>query len=85
MQRCLLTKGRTCPNADVVRRPLPKLQELAIYAETHPTAYRRVESVAEINRKLRMLDLTREDVRQAIREARDAKSLFGGQFATDYD
>ena len=45
---------------------LPKLQGLALYAEAHAKAYRRIESVAEIKGKLRVLDLTREDVRKAI-------------------
>jgi type III restriction enzyme len=43
---------------------LPKLQGLAVYAAAHATAYRRIESVAEVKGKLRVLDLTREDVRQ---------------------
>ena len=38
---------------------LPKLQGLALYAETHAKAYRRIESVAEAMGKLRVLDLIR--------------------------
>jgi len=63
---------------------LPKLQGLAVYAETHSDAYRRIESVAEAMGKLRVLDLTKETVRQAVASATDATSLFGGVLATDY-
>jgi len=64
---------------------LPKLQGLALYAESHAMAYRRVESVAEVKGKLRALDLTREDVRKAIASAKDAASLFVGFLASDYE
>jgi hypothetical protein len=64
---------------------LPKLQGLAQYAETHATAYRRIESVAAIKGKLRVLDLTRADVRNAIAKAEDAESLFAGSLASDYE
>ncbi len=63
---------------------LPKLEGLALYAETHAKAYRRIESVAEAGGKLRVLDLTRADVRQAINEAASAKSLYEGAWAGDY-
>ena len=63
---------------------LPKLQGLALYAETHSKNYRRIESVAEAMGKLRVLDLTNEDVRKGIAEAKDAASLFAGVLAKDY-
>lgn len=63
---------------------LPKLQGLAVYAEAHGSAYRRIESVAEANGKLRALDLTRIDVRQAIKNATSAKELYEGVLANDY-
>ncbi len=63
---------------------LPKLQGLAQYAETHAGAYRRIESVAAANGKLRALDLTRSEVRKAIAEAKDAAGLFAGTLADDY-
>ena len=47
-----------------------------MYAETHANAYRRIESVAEALGKLRVLDLTIEEVRQAIASAKDAAGLF---------
>ena len=63
---------------------LPKLQGLAAYAEAHASAYRRIESVAEVSGRLRSLDLIRADVRQAIKEAVGAKGLYEGILASDY-
>jgi type III restriction enzyme len=63
---------------------LPKLQGLALYAETHIAVYRRIESVAEATGKLRVLDLANEDVRKGIACAKDAASLFAGRLARDY-
>jgi type III restriction enzyme len=63
---------------------LAKLQGLAQYAETHATVYRRIESVAAIKGKLRVLDLTRHDVRSAIAQAEDLERLFSGSLASDY-
>jgi type III restriction enzyme len=63
---------------------LPKLQGLALYAEAHGEAYRRIASVTESKGKLRVLDLTREDVRRAVANADDAASLFAGPLAGDY-
>lgn len=64
---------------------LPKLQGLALYAEAHPNSYRRIESVAAVKGKLRVLELTRDDVRKAIADAKDAVSLFSGTLASDYE
>jgi hypothetical protein len=46
--------------------------------------YRRIESVAEAMGKLRVLDLTNENVRKGIAAAKDAASLFAGGLARDY-
>jgi type III restriction enzyme len=64
---------------------LPKLQGLALYAEAHTKAYRRIESVAEVKGKLRVLDLMRENVRKAVASATDAASMFVGHLASDYE
>ena len=61
---------------------LPKLRGLARYAETHPQAYRRIESVAKIGDNLRVLDMTDPTVRKAVGDAKDAKSLYEGAFAS---
>jgi type III restriction enzyme len=63
---------------------LPKLQGLALYAEAHAKDYRRIESVAEAASKLRVLDLTKHEVRTAIADAKDATSLFNGKLTKDY-
>ena len=63
---------------------LTKLHGLAQYAEKHVTVYRRIESVAAIKGKLRVLDLTQLNVRNAIAEAEDSESLFAGSLASDY-
>lgn len=63
---------------------LPKLQGLAAYANEHADAFRRIEAVAEASGKLRVLDLTRADVRQAVLGASSAKILFEGLLAADY-
>ena len=63
---------------------LPKLKGLALYAEHHPGAYRRIESVAEVKGKLRVLDLKRQDVRNAIAVAENAETLFSSGRANDY-
>ena len=63
---------------------LPKLHGLALYAQTHASAYRRIESVAQAMGKLRVPDLTSKEVRQAIVAAKDAAALFSGTLALDY-
>jgi type III restriction enzyme len=62
----------------------PKLKGLALFAATHANAFRRIESIAEAMGKLRVLDLTNEDVRKAIADASDATALFSGVLASDY-
>lgn len=63
---------------------LPKLRGLARYAAAHPSAFRRVEAVAEVGGCLRVLDLTRADVRAAIDAAATAKAVYEGALAGDY-
>jgi len=63
---------------------MPKLKGLANYAETHPQVYRRIEAIAKVGDKYRVLDLTSATVRKAVAEAKDANSLYSGAFASDY-
>ncbi|ELV5030127.1 DEAD/DEAH box helicase family protein [Vibrio cholerae] len=63
---------------------LPKLHGLAIYAQAHAGFYRRIESVAEVKGKLRVLDMTNENVRAAVKDAQDATSIFMSPLAHDY-
>lgn len=72
------------PHGTHLSDALPKLHGLALYAESHGRDYRGIESVAESNGRLRMLDLKRADVRAAIADAKTATSLFAGALASDY-
>ncbi len=63
---------------------LPKLQGLAKYAEAYGAVYRRIEAVAEVKGKLRVLDLTDAKIRKALAEAEGAKNLYEGTLASDY-
>jgi hypothetical protein len=72
------------PHGTHLADALPKLRGLARYSETHPGVYRRIEAVAEAGGRMRVLDLTRADVRKAVAEANDAKSLYEGALAGDY-
>lgn len=63
---------------------VPKLQGLARYAETHPGVFRRVEVIAEVGGKLRVLDLTRADVRKTVINASSAEALYKSAVAGDY-
>ena len=72
------------PHGHHLADALPKLKGLAEYAAAHADVYRRVEAIAEVDKKLRVLDLTREDVRQAVAQAQDLASLYVGEFASEY-
>ena len=63
---------------------LPKLKGLADFAEQFEADFRRIESVAETSLKLRVLDITRDNVRKAIRSAESAKALYESDLAADY-
>lgn len=65
---------------------VPKLQVLAQYAETCGAIYRRIEAVAEVKGKLRVLDMTDAKVREAVAFAKldEVKSLYSGTLARDY-
>ncbi len=72
------------PHGHHLADALPKLQGLAEYAAAHADVYRRVEAVAEVDKKLRVLDLTRADVRLAVAQAQDVAGLYRGDLASDY-
>jgi len=52
----------------------------------HANAYRRIESIAQVkgSDKLRVLDLKRQDVRDAVAVGQDAEALFSSGLADDY-
>ncbi|MGV1009940.1 MAG: hypothetical protein ACOYBY_15220 [Dermatophilaceae bacterium] len=72
------------PHGDFLKDAPPKLRGLAEYAEKHGAAFDRIESVIEIDGKLRALDLRSEAVRTAVASMTDdVKGLFethGGDY-----
>jgi len=72
------------PHGTHLADALPKLQGLARYAQTHGQHYRRIEAIAEVRGKLRVLDMTRAEVRQVVADVANAKSLYEGALAGDY-
>ena len=72
------------PHRDREADALPKLQGLARYAETHAAVYRRIEVVSKVRSQLRVLDLTRTDVRQAVLAATSAETLYKSAVAGNY-
>jgi hypothetical protein len=63
---------------------LPKLKGLARYAEVNGAVYRRIETVAGLDGRYKLLDLKKEKVRDAILSASSAKSLYDSSVAEDY-
>lgn len=64
---------------------LPKLRGLADFAVEHAAEFHRIEAIAQMKDKtLRVLDLTRKDVRKAVHEAVDAEHLYLSEAASDY-
>jgi hypothetical protein len=72
------------PHGTYLADALPKLKGLARYAETHQGVFRRIESTVKVGDVLRVLDLKNAAVRKAVEEATDAKSLYDGRFASNY-
>ena len=64
---------------------LPKLRGLAEFAATHGESFHRIESVARMkDGTLRVLDLTKPSIREAIAKADDTEALYLGVGADDY-
>lgn len=72
------------PHGHHLADALPKLRGLVDFAEQFENEFRRIESIAETDGTLRVLDLTRSGVRQAVRDATDAKALYQSGVAADY-
>ncbi|MBE9404594.1 DEAD/DEAH box helicase family protein [Brachybacterium sp. Marseille-Q2903] len=72
------------PHGHHLSDALPKLRGLAAFAEKYQSEFRRIESVAETGGAMRVLDLTKHHVRQAIRDAKTAKGLYESGIASDY-
>ena len=63
---------------------MPKLKGLSRYAETFGGQYRRIEAVAKIGDKFRVLDLTEPSTRAAVATATTIKALYESDAAADY-
>lgn len=63
---------------------LPKLKGLAQYAEAHGSVFRRIDAVAKIGDTFRVLDLTEQAVRSAVKSATSIRALYESEEATDY-
>ncbi|MBM7500655.1 hypothetical protein JOD52_001495 [Brachybacterium muris] len=72
------------PHGHHLSDALPKLRGLAAFAEKYQGEFRRIESVAETGGTMKVLDLTKHHVRQAIRDAKNAKGLYESGVASDY-
>jgi hypothetical protein len=72
------------PHGHHLADALPKLRGFADFAERFAGDFRRIESVAETGGNLRVLDMTKPRVRQAIRDARSARAIYESDIASDY-
>ena len=73
------------PHGHHLADALPKLRGLSEFAEEYGSQFHRIEAVARMEEDtLRVLDLTKESVRNAIEGATDAKALYASNSATDY-
>lgn len=72
------------PHGHHLADAMPKLRGLADFAETYGHEFRRIESVAETGGRMRVLDLTKQTVRTAIRGANSARPLYESDLSTDY-
>lgn len=72
------------PHGHHLADAMPKLRGLADFAEKYGHEFRRIESVAETGGVLKVLDLTKHHVRQAVRDGKDAQALYESSVAHDY-
>ena len=72
------------PHGHHLADAMPKLRGLADFAAKYGHEFRRIESVAETGGVLKVLDLTKHHVRQAVRDGKDAKALYESGIAGDY-
>lgn len=74
------------PHSAHLSDALPKLKGLARFAELHKKGFARIDAIAEIDGEIRVLDMTRENVRNAVLEASgsDAKGLYSSKVSVEY-
>ncbi|MDQ3079152.1 MAG: type III restriction endonuclease subunit R, partial [Pseudomonadota bacterium] len=72
------------PHGHHLADSLPKLRGLSRYAEMHGSLFRRLEVVAEIDGRFRVIDLQKPTVRDAIASATSAKAVYMDTLGSDY-
>ncbi|PKR89734.1 type III restriction endonuclease subunit R [Pleomorphomonas diazotrophica] len=72
------------PHGIQLNDAVPKLRGLAQYAAKYGSHYRRIEAVAKIGDKFRVLDLMEEKTRKAIGSASSVKELYESAVGSDY-
>ena len=74
------------PHGDHLADTRPKLQALARYAEIYGDRYVRIESIANVDDRLRVLDLHEAAVRTEVLsfEGTQLAALYDGPIAHDY-
>ena len=72
------------PHGFYLADALPKLLGLARFAETYGDDFHRIEAVAKVGEKLRVLDLTKPNVRKAVNECANSENLYMSEYAQDY-
>lgn len=63
---------------------LPKLKGMVKYAESNPGVYRRIEVIAEVGGKFRVIDLSEASARAVVMAASSIKDIYEGNSASDY-
>lgn len=72
------------PHGFYLADALPKLRGLARFAETYDNDFHRIEAIAKVGEKLRVLDLTKPDVIKAVKECVNLENLYMSEHAQDY-
>lgn len=63
---------------------IPKLQGLARFTALYGDEYHRIESLAKVGDQMRVLDMKKPSVRDAVNAATDAETLFKSPIASNY-
>lgn len=72
------------PHGFYLADALPKLRGLARFAETYGADFHRIEAVAKVGEKLKVLDLTKPTVINAVKECTNLEDLYVSELAQDY-
>ncbi len=72
------------PHGTFLSDSMPKLLGLVDYAEEHSKHFRRIDAIAKVGDKLKVIDLKEKEIRAAIKVSDSAKSLFESSIAQDY-